>query len=113
MYEHVFAVIGCALIPRFSLTIAAGGRRELLGRPASPPWRLRFGPAADGGRRAGPRSRAASSSSPRGPVGSSSPRSRSVSCETDSYNCLPASERERAVIPAQPGWLCLRGRQGL
>jgi protein ImuB len=25
-------VIGCALIPRFSLTVAAGGRRELLGR---------------------------------------------------------------------------------
>jgi nucleotidyltransferase/DNA polymerase involved in DNA repair len=35
MYEHVFAVIGCALIPRFSLTIAAGGRRELLGRPVA------------------------------------------------------------------------------
>jgi protein ImuB len=35
MYEHVFAVIVCALIPRFSLTIAAGGRRELLGRPVA------------------------------------------------------------------------------
>jgi protein ImuB len=35
-------VIGCALIPRFSLTVAVGGRRELLGRPvalAPPPGR--------------------------------------------------------------------------
>src|SRR4051794_34518013 len=35
MYEHVFVVVGCALIPRFPLIVAVGDRRELLGRPVA------------------------------------------------------------------------------
>src|SRR5437764_5901748 len=40
--EHVFAMIACALLPRFQLTIAAGERAELLRTPVA------LAPAAGG-----------------------------------------------------------------